>query len=198
MYKVGITGGIGTGKSIICRIFSVLGIPVYDADSRARWLMENHPDIRIALINWLGEEVYAGGRLNRPFLASVAFKNAETTETLNRLTHPSVKEDFLNWVEQHKEAPYIVKEAALLYESGSYKDLDSMIVVSAPLEMRIERVLQRDPQRDRQQILDIIQRQWPDEKKLSLADYIIHNDEQSLVVEQVLSLHHIFIAKLLL
>jgi dephospho-CoA kinase len=198
MYKVGITGGIGTGKSIVCRIFSSLNIPVYDADSRARWLMENHPDIRLALINWLGEEVYADGQLNRSFLASVAFKDPETTETLNRLTHPSVRDDFNDWILKHENAPYIIKEAALLYESGSCKDLDSMIVVSAPMDLRIERILKRDPQRSRQQVLDIIERQWPDEKKLSLADYIIYNDEQAPVIEQVLILHQNFMSKLLL
>lgn len=193
MYKVGITGGIGTGKSTVCRIFSALGIPCYDADSRAKWLTENHSGIREALIKQFGPETFAGGVLNRPFLAAAAFKDAAQTALLNSITHPAVQEDFIAWTAAQQGAPYVLKEAALLYEAGSYKELDCMIVVTAPLELRIKRVLNRDKHRTEKQVVDIINRQWPDEKKIKLADHVIANDEQHLLVPQVIALHEQFI-----
>ena len=200
MFKVGITGGIGTGKSTVCRIFTAFGIPCYDADTRAKWLTENHPGIREALIQHFGPEVFAGGILNRPFLAGAAFKDASKTELLNNITHPPLREDFSKWtnVQVQLGAPYVLKEAALLYEAGSYKELDTMIVVTAPLEMRVRRVLKRDTQRTEQQVLDIINRQWPDEKKIAMANHIITNDEQSLLIPQVIALHQEFIKAALL
>lgn len=193
MYKVGITGGIGTGKSTVCRIFSILGIPCYDADTRAKWLTENHPGIRQALIKQFGVEVFAGGVLNRAFLAAEAFKDASKTNLLNEIIHPAVREDFIEWTDAQTGAPYVLKEAALLYEAGSYKELDTMIVVTAPLELRLKRVLKRDTQRTEKQVLDIINRQWPDEKKVEMSNHIIINDEQSLLVPQVIALHQQFI-----
>lgn len=198
MYKVGITGGIGTGKSTVCRIFSALGIPCYDADTRAKWLTENHPGIREALIKQFGLEVFAGGVLNRTFLAAAAFKDASKTDVLNSIVHPAVGEDFSAWTAAQAHAPYVLKEAALLYEAGSYKELDTMIVVTAPLEMRIKRVLKRDTHRTEQQVLDIINRQWPDEKKIAMSNHILVNDEQSLLVPQVIALHQHFIQAALL
>lgn len=193
MYKVGITGGIGTGKSTVCRIFSILGIPCYDADTRAKWLTENHSGIREKLIKHFGTEVFSGGVLNRTFLAAEAFKDASKTNQLNEIIHPAVREDFTEWSYEQADAPYVVKEAALLYEAGSYKELDSMIVVTAPLELRVKRVLNRDTQRTEQQVFDIIKRQWSDEKKIAMSDHIIVNDEQSLLVPQVIALHQEFI-----
>ncbi|ABG59696.1 dephospho-CoA kinase [Cytophaga hutchinsonii] len=193
MYKVGITGGIGTGKSTVCRIFSLLGIPVYDADTRAKWLTENDPGIRAALIKSFGEEVFATGVLNRAFLASVAFKDASSTALLNSITHPPVGEDFKQWVQAQAHAPYVLKEAALLYEAGTDKELDAMIVVTAPVELRMRRVLTRDPQRTEAQVSDIMSRQWSDEEKIARADFTISNDEQQLLIPQVLHLHEQFI-----
>jgi dephospho-CoA kinase len=193
MYKVGITGGIGTGKSTVCRIFSALGIPCYDADSRAKWLTENHNGIRNELIKRFGQEVFAGGVLNRKFLAAEAFKDATQTDFLNSIIHPAVREDFVEWTATQQGVHYVLKEAALLYEAGSYKDLDCMVVVTAPIELRIKRVLGRDKHRTEKQVLDIINRQWPDEKKIALADYVIANDEQHLLVPQVIALHEQFI-----
>lgn len=198
MYKVGITGGIGTGKSTVCRIFSALGIPCYDADTRSKWLTENHPGIREALIKHFGPEVFAGGVLNRTFLAEAAFKDASRTNLLNEIIHPAVGQDFSEWTNAQYGVPYVVKEAALLYEAGSYKELDTMIVVTAPLELRIKRVLKRDSHRTEQQVLDIIQRQWPDEKKIAMSDYTIANDELRLLVPQVIALHQQFIQASLL
>ena len=197
MLKVGITGGIGTGKSIVCSIFSVLGIPTYDADARSKWLTEQDPQIRKELIAIFGSEVFIGESLNRPFLAAVAFADATKTQTLNAIIHPAVAKDFASWVITQEGAPYVVKEAALLFESGSAKELDSMIVVSAPLELRINRVMKRDPQRTEKQIRDIISRQWSEEEKKALADHIVVNDDLQLVVPQVLGLHQQFLSNAL-
>ena len=197
MYKVGITGGIGTGKSVACAVFAVLGIPVYDADSRAKWLTEHDPRIRKELTDWLGEEAFAGGTYNRAYIASTVFKDEAKTARLNAIIHPRVGTDFEDWISR-QQAPYVLKEAALLYEAGSYKELDSMIVVAAPLEVRINRVLKRDPQRNREQVLQIIRRQWPDEQKQSMADHILYNDESSLLIAQILLLHESFLKRLLL
>jgi dephospho-CoA kinase len=197
MYKVGITGGIGTGKSIVCSIFSVLGIPIYDADSRAKWLTEHDPLIRKALITAFGSEVFNGNTLNRSFLATAAFSNESKTQTLNAIIHPVVATDFAEWVLTQQGAPYVLKEAALLYESGSAKELDTMIVVSAPMELRLKRVLKRDSHRTEKQIRDIIARQWSEDEKLALANHIVYNDELQLLVPQVLALHQQFLANAL-
>ncbi len=193
MYKVGITGGIGTGKSTVCRIFSLLGVPVYDADTRAKWLTENDPEIRKSLIAKFGNEVFATGILNRAFLASVAFKDASSTAFLNSIIHPAVGEDFMRWTLDQAEAAYVIKEAALLYEAGTDKEMDAMIVVTTPLELRIKRILTRDTHRTETQVLDIMKRQWADEKKIALADFILFNDEEQLLIPQVLRLHEQFI-----
>lgn len=193
MYKVGITGGIGTGKSTVCRIFSLLGIPVYDADTRAKWLTENDPDIRTSLITTFGAEVFAGGVLNRTFLASAAFKDASATAFLNSIIHPAVGKDFKQWSLQYIQAPYVLKEAALLYEAGTDKEMNAMIVVTAPVDLRMKRVLARDKHRTEAQVSDIMKRQWSDEKKIALADFIVTNDEQQLLIPQVLHLHQQFI-----
>jgi len=197
MYKVGITGGIGTGKSTVCRIFSLLGIPVYDADTRAKWLTENHPGIRESLIAVFGPEVFQGSVLNRTYLSSVAFKDASATTVLNSIIHPVVGEDFQQWTLEQKNVPYVLKEAALLYEAGTARDMDAMIVVAAPREIRVKRVLSRDPHRTEKQIYDIMDRQWSDEKKQALADYVLYNDEQQLLIPQVLHVHEQFIKKAL-
>jgi len=196
-YKVGITGGIGAGKSIICRVFNVLGVPVYDADTRAKWLMNNDAEIKKELILFVGEEVYfSSGLLNRQFLSQVAFINPELLNQVNAIVHPKVALDFQLW-EASQSYPYVLKEAALLFESSSYKDLDSVITVTAPLELRIERVLQRDPQRNRAQILDIIDKQWPEYQKVALSNFVISNDEKELLIPTIIDLHQRFISEAL-
>jgi dephospho-CoA kinase len=196
MFKVGITGGIGTGKSTVCRIFSILGIPVYDADSRAKWLTENDAGIRKGLISTFGSAVFDGSVLNRPYLASAAFVDETKTAALNAIVHPAVGRDFVDWV-KIQSAPYIIKEAALFYEADTAKEMNEMVVVMSPTALKVERVLRRDVHRSEKQIHDIMNRQWPDVKKIELADHIICNDEEQLLIPQILRLHEHFILKAL-
>jgi len=194
MKKIGITGGIGVGKSTASAVFKLLGIPVYDADTRAKWLMSNDEILVQSVKNTFGEEAYVNGILNNQYLASIVFSDPVKVETLNKLVHPRVGEDFKNWTAQQYNVPYVLKEAALLYEANSWKELDKIIVVTAPLELRINRVLKRDPHRDRQQVLDIIQRQMPEEEKISKADFCLYNNEETSLIQQIIDIHNQLIA----
>lgn len=188
-FLVGITGGIGSGKSTACRIFSILGVPIYYADDRAKWLMANDEDLKAGIISNFGQESYnADGSLNRTYLASVVFADEKKTAIINGLVHPTVKGDFENWASKQRAA-YVLKEAALLFESGSYQDLDKIINVSAPLKTRITRVLMRDRHRSEQQVNEIIDKQLSDEEKNQKADYVIKNSENKLLIPQVLEIH---------
>lgn len=191
LLQIGITGGIGSGKSIVCHIFSVLGTPVYDADSRAKSLMTTDGIVISQIKKEFGVLSYhTDGSLNREHLAE-AFKDSEKLNVLNNLIHPRVAHDYEQWVNEQK-SNYVLKEAALLFEAKSNLSLDKIIVVYAPEELRIKRVLQRDPHRTEQQVLDIMRNQLTDEVKLKLADYVIINDESRLVTTQVLELHQKF------
>lgn len=190
--KIGITGGIGVGKSVVSLIFKQLGIPFYDADARAKWLIMHHPTLVEAIKLYFGEEAYLeNGELNRRYLAEKVFINNDKIQLMNSLVHPKVGEDSAQWFEENKgKSSYTLKEAALLYESGGYKGLDKMIVVTAPIEIRIDRIKIRDPQRSTEEILGIISKQMPEEEKIKKADFLIHNDGTRLVIPQVLDLHH--------
>jgi dephospho-CoA kinase len=191
--KIGITGGIGSGKSLVTRIFSILGAPVYDADSRAKWLMENDSVLKKALIDLLGEEAYLeNGRLNRALLASKIFSDPTLTQKVNALVHPSVKNDSQTWAEEHSHAPYLVKEAALMFESGNASQMDFMVMVYAPENLRVERVLMRDAHRSMDDIKAIIARQMKEEEKMKLADTVVKNDNKHLLLPQILNLHQRF------
>ncbi|RPD46108.1 dephospho-CoA kinase [Hymenobacter sediminis] len=195
MLKIGITGGIGSGKSVVCRLFQVLGAPVYDSDARAKWVMAHDVFLRDELIAAFGPETFdAQGQLNRTYLARVAFPDPAQLARLNALVHPHVGRDFSQWVaaRQAEGYPYILKEAALLYESGAYKQLDHVITVFAPLEIRQARVLLRDPHRTADDIQNIIGKQMSEDEKLQRADYVIHNDDQHLLIPQVLRLDEEF------
>ncbi|MBS9522495.1 dephospho-CoA kinase [Litoribacter ruber] len=185
---VGLTGGIGSGKSIVAKFFNVLGIPVYYADDRAKWLMSNDPELKNNIITTFGADSFtADGQLNRTYLAEKVFGDPEATKKINSLVHPAVKTDFENWA-KHQNTPYVIKEAALLFETGSYKELDKIINVSSPLKLRVSRILLRD-QRSEAQINEIINRQLPDEEKNKLADFVIKNSENKMVIPQVLEIH---------
>lgn len=187
---VGITGGIGSGKSTVARIFSILGIPIYYADDRAKWLMANDPKLKKQIMDHFGNESYSeDGILNRAFLATKVFADEEKVKIINSLVHPAVRLDFENW-SNAQNSHYVLKEAALLFETGSYKDLDKVINVSTPIKIRISRVLMRDPHRNEKQINDIIDKQLPDEEKNKLADFIIKNTDNKMLIPQVLEIHN--------
>jgi dephospho-CoA kinase len=192
--RIGVTGGIGSGKSLVCKIFQHLGAPVYDADSRAKIIMVNDAVLIQQIKDQFGDQSYLpNGTLNRDYLSKTVFNSPERLERLNQLVHPRVAADSENWFERNKGVPYVVKEAALLFEAGSYKQLDKMIVVTAPEELRIKRVLARDKSRSEDEVRKIIRNQMPEKEKMERADFIIHNDETELVIPQVLKLHERFI-----
>lgn len=187
--QVGITGGIGSGKSLVCKIFGCLGIPLYDADSRAKRLMTTDRILVDQIKKEFGNLSYhEDGSLNKEHLRK-AFSNSNEIKKLNNLVHPRVALDFENWINQNSEHKYVIKEAALLIESGSADTLDHLAVVYAPRELRIQRILKRDPQRSMTEVEDIIRNQMDEKEKMRRADFVIVNDETRLVIPQVLALH---------
>jgi dephospho-CoA kinase len=187
--KVGITGGIGSGKSTVCQVFKILGVPVYSADDRAKWLMAHDQELKSKLSETFGPVTFLpDGTLNRAFLAKEVFSDPEKIKKINALVHPAVGQDFKSWAEK-QTAPYILKEAALLFETGASQELDKIINISSPLKIRMARVLMRDPHRDKDQINDIINQQLPDERKNELADFVIKNAENKLLIPQILEIH---------
>ncbi len=194
-FQIGITGGIGSGKSTVCKIFQQLGVPVYDADSHAKKLMTTDGILMSQIKKEFGDLSYNDdGSLNRIFLGNHVFHNQQRLEVLNALVHPRVGVDFDQWVKNHSQHHYVLKEAALLFEANSDRNLDKVIVVTAPEDMRIRRVLTRDSHRTVEQLKAIVEKQMPEHVKQERADYIIVNDESVLVIPQVLQLHAQFIA----
>ena len=190
MLHVGITGGIGSGKTTVCKIFEILGIPVYYADERAKWLMEHQKPLAEGILALLGQEAYTGeGKLNRAWISGKVFGNPELLNQLNALVHPAVAQDGLDWQNRQTGCPYTLREAALLFESGSYLFLDKTIVVTAPLELRIRRVMDRDSV-SMPAVQERIDRQMPEEEKVKKADYIIYNDGEKLLIPQVMAIHY--------
>ena len=187
MLRIGLTGGIGSGKSTVAKIFEVLGIPVYYADAAARRLMNENEELKKKIIDHFGKGSYADGQLNRPYISSLVFNDTEKLELLNSLTHPATILDADKWM-LGLTTPYAIKEAALIFESGSAKHLDHVIGVSSPAPLRIQRIMQRD-KITKEQVLQRMDGQMDEDKKMRLCDFIIINDEQQLVIPQVLKLH---------
>lgn len=187
MLKVGLTGGIGSGKSLVAEMFKLLGVPVLHADDTARYLMENDTKLKSAIGQLFGTKVYENGRLNRSFLASVVFNDKSKLEQLNALVHPATIAFGQQWA-ANQTAPYTIKEAAIFFESGSYKDMDKMIGVYAPVEMRLQRAMHRDNATE-EVIRQRMDKQMNEEEKMKRCDFIIDNDETKSVIDQVLKLH---------
>ncbi len=191
MLKIGLTGGIGSGKSTVAAIFEVLGIPVYYSDEASKRLMIENEELRSSITNHFGAEAYTDGILNRKFLAAQVFNDSKKITLLNSLVHPVTIKDAAEWIEMQK-TPYIVKEAALIFESGSNKYLDYVIGVDAPKALRIQRAIDRD-NISSQQVEARMSRQMDENEKMRLCDFVIVNDEQQMVIPLVLALHEKFL-----
>jgi dephospho-CoA kinase len=191
--KIGITGGIGAGKTTVTQIFSLLGVPVYYADERAKYILHHDEKVKQLVVKHFGDLSYKDAKLNTVFLTKEVFSDDEKLAKLNSFVHPRVKLDFEEWMKEQHSA-YILKEAALLYEAGSYKDLDKVIAVFSPVELRIKRVLVRDPQKTEASVKSIMQKQMSDEEKIGKANYVIYNDDTRLLIPQVIKLHELFSA----
>jgi dephospho-CoA kinase len=187
MLRVGLTGGIGSGKSTVAKIFEVLGIPVYYADDAAKKIMNTDEELKKAIIKQFGEESYSNDQLNRPYIASLVFNDKEKLELLNSLTHPATIRDANQWMRQQTSS-YTIKEAALIFESGSAEHLDYVIGVYTPLPLRIKRIMDRD-HIAKEEVQQRMSRQIDEEIKMRLCDAVITNDEEQLVTTQVLKLH---------
>ena len=185
--KVGLTGGIGSGKSMVARIFEVLGIPVYYADEAARQLQNNDPELKRGIIGLFGPQAYREGKLDRKYISGLVFLNKEKLDQLNALVHPATIHDAGRWMKQ-QTAPYAIKEAALIFESGSQRDLDYVIGVTAPESLRIKRTMQRDSI-SAEEVIKRMENQMQDRIKMRLCDFVIHNDEHQLLIPQVLGIH---------
>jgi dephospho-CoA kinase len=188
MIKAAITGGIGSGKTIACRVFESLGVPVYYADMEARRLIDSNPDIQSRLTELFGSDVYSGKTLNRSLFASIVFTNPKLLEASNAIIHPYVRDDFYRWTLEYNNHRYVVEETAILFESGGNAWVDKSIIVVSPIDIRIKRLLKRTGM-TQERINEVMSNQWADDKKVLLSDYVITNDERSLMLPQILSIH---------
>ena len=187
MQIIGLTGGIGSGKSTVAKMFEALGIPVYYADDEAKALMQRSKIIKRKLIKKFGEKVYQNNQLNRAYLASKIFKDKEALAYVSSVVHPKVAQHFKRWI-QKQTAPYILQENAILFENGSYKNFDKIITVTAPLETKINRVIKRD-NTNRKQVLSRINNQLSDADKIEKSDFVITNINLKETQEQVEEIH---------
>lgn len=191
--KIGVTGGIGSGKTTVCKIIEKLGFPVFYSDEEAKDLMLTNATIIDGVKKLFGEAAYQDGALNRPYLAQIVFNNPSLLSALNQVIHPEVRNAFDNFAQQNKYKKLVFNEAAILFETGAYKNFDFTILVSAPIELRVKRVCERDHVSE-QDVLKRMQNQWPDENKIPLADFVVHNDQQALQ-PQIESVINVLLAK---
>mgnify|MGYP000854458350 CR=1 FL=1 len=187
MMKVGITGGMGSGKSTAAKIFEALKIPVFYADHESKQILETNQLVKEKLTNHFGSRLFPNDKLDRSFLASQIFNNQEAMSFVNSVMHPAVAERFIEWSEK-QTAPYCLKEAAILFEIGSYKELYKTILVVADKEIRIDRVMKRNGW-SREEVLARMKNQWEDSQKEPLADFVIYNSEKELLTPQILKIH---------
>ena len=191
--KIGLTGGIGSGKSTIAKLFELLQVPVYYADAASKRLYHSNPELMASLKHHFGEDVYTNDQLDRARLAAVVFNDTDKLDLLNSLVHPLTIQDAVDWMSR-QTAPYIIKEAALLFESGSVAGLDYVIGVFSPATVRIKRVMDRDGV-SRQDVLTRMSRQIDEGIKMRLCDFVITNNEQEMVIPQILDLHQQLLQK---
>lgn len=187
MRIVGLTGGIGSGKTTVAKLFMELGIPVYNSDSRAKELMSKSEALKNAIRELLGEDSYKNESLNKKYIADKVFTNKNLLQKLNEIVHPAVKKDFIAWAGK-KKTPYVIQEAAILFENGSYKNFDRIILVKAPKLERLERIIKRD-KRSKEEILMRMENQWKDSEKIPLSDFVIENINLEKTKLQVQKIH---------
>ncbi len=187
MLRIGITGGIGSGKTTVAKVFEVLGIPVYYADDAAKRMMNENEELKEKIKHQFGEDVYADGKLNRKRLAEIVFNTPEKLEQLNALTHPATIKDAEDWMKK-QTTPYSIKEAALIFESGAQEHLDHVIGVTAPAPLRIQRTMHRDGI-TREEVMARMNKQMDENIKMKLCDFVLVNDEQEMLLPQVIALH---------
>lgn len=195
MLKIGLTGGIGSGKSYISKIFKTLDVPVYDSDMGAKRLMVESVALKKGIIALFGDEAYNGAELNRRYISDRVFTDKKLLSDLNAIVHPAVHKDFLTWSSSQKEKPYVIKEAAILFETGGYKLLDKNILVVADEQIRVKRVVERDSVSEKS-VRDRINNQMSDEEKIKYADFVIYNNNDSMILQQIVDLHHQILNKL--
>lgn len=189
MIKVGLTGGIGVGKTVCADIFSLLGVPIYNSDNEAKLIMVQDEDVKYAIKDIFGSKSYNGdGTLNRGHLASLIFSDKLLLAKMNDIVHPAVREHFRKWVKKNQQQKYIIQESALIFETGSYKSFDKIILVHAAEEVRIERVIKRDKSSE-EEVLARMKKQLPQEEKLEFADYVIINDNKRPLIKQIMNIH---------
>jgi len=186
--RIGITGGIGAGKSIICRIIHTLGYPVFYSDKSAKDILNFNSDVKSKIRTVFGDEAYLNEELNRPFIAQKIFNDQKLLDAINAIVHPAVRQSFLDWAEE-QTADLVFNEAAILFETGAFELYDANVLVTAPESIRIERVMKRD-NITADAVRERMAKQWPDKKKEALADYIIINDQSTFLIPQVIDLIH--------
>jgi len=187
MRRVGLTGNIGSGKSLVAQIFKTFGVPVFDADKEAKEILFS-PGVSIKVIQLFGNKIFSQGEIDKKKLAQLVFNSELALQKLNSIIHPAVREKFENWSKSITGKPYLIYEAAILFESGHYKHLDAVITVDADPEIRIQRVMDRDAV-SREQVLDRMRNQWPDKRKNELADFVVNNNGDELLIRQLEKVH---------
>lgn len=185
--KIGVTGGIGSGKTSVCKVFSILGAPVFSADQEARSILDTDPRIMNSINSVTGENLYSSGVLDRTRLAGLIFKDETLLKQINSLIHPAVFDRFGKWVGEQK-APYVIMEAAILFESGASKLVDKIVTVIAPAEERIKRVIMRN-KLSREDVMERMHNQMDDDSKTRLSDYIVSNSENDMIIPAILKIH---------
>ena len=189
MYRVGVTGGIGSGKTLVCSVLKKLGAAVYHADDQARRLMNSDTVLKSGIVALFGKEAYRDECLDRAYLANLVFGNSELLSQLNELVHPVVRQDFDRWAQKQRGSLYVVEEAAILFESGASQEMDLSVLVTAPEEVRISRVMERDGV-SREKVISRMKNQMEESEKMKLAGYLIYNDGEKMLLPQVVELHN--------